>query len=362
MFNFIIFCIFFLLFLAVYYLIRKIYKLKYLEKVKNKLLRVGISVLCLVPIVLLFNFVNVIVIYIHLIIFVGLVDLVFYFINKNIPKKKKVFSYENKFFLSVGLTTIYLCIAAFLAYNVWETKYEVYTNKDINGGRFRVAQISDSHVGTTFDGKGLQKYIDRINKTNPDIVVITGDFVDDDTTREEMIDACNSLGTLKTKYGVYFVYGNHDNGYYNYRNFKGSDLVNELNKNKVTVLLDQVQEINNNIYVIGREDKSQPRKEISELVKDLDKNKYMIDLNHQPNDYDNESKAKVDLVLSGHTHGGQLFPLGYVGLIIKANDALYGMKKIDNTTFIVNSGISGWEITFKTGTKSEYTVIDIIQK
>ena len=75
-----------------------------------------------------------------------------------------------------------------------------------------------------------------------------------------------------------------------------------------------------------------------------------------------ESKAEVDLVLSGHTHGGQLFPLGYVGKLLKANDEFKGMNFRDNTIFIVNSGLSDWKLKFKTGTTSEYTVIDIMNK
>jgi len=362
MFNLFMFCIFFILFISIYYLVRKIYKLKYLDKINNKFLRVLVSICLLLPLALFFNFINLIVIYIHFIIFIGLTDLVFYFINKNRSKKKKLLNYEKTFFISVGLTAVYLSIGAFLAYNVWETKYEVYTSKDLGTDRLRIAQISDSHIGATFDGKGLQKYVDRINKTNPDIVVITGDFVDDDTNKEQMIDACTSLSNLKTKYGVYYVYGNHDLGYYDFRNFKKEDLLAELNKNNVNVLVDQVSEVTDHVYIIGRDDKSHTRKEISELVDGLDTNKYMIDLNHQPNDYDNERKANVDLVLSGHTHGGQLLPLGFIGRLIIANDATYGLKKIDNTTFIVNSGISDWVIDFKTGTKSEYVIVDIIHK
>lgn len=70
----------------------------------------------------------------------------------------------------------------------------------------------------------------------------------------------------------------------------------------------------------------------------------------------------ADLVLSGHTHGGHIFPAGLIGLISGANDKVYGAEHIDNTDFVVTSGISGWAIPFKTGTISEYVVIDINQK
>ena len=67
----------------------------------------------------------------------------------------------------------------------------------------------------------------------------------------------------------------------------------------------------------------------------------------------------MDLVLSGHTHGGQLFPFNNLGKWLGFNDAIYGYERLDNTDFIVTSGISDWELLFKTGCRSEFVVIDI---
>ena len=98
---------------------------------------------------------------------------------------------------------------------------------------------------------------------------------------------------------------------------------------------------------------------MSELMKGLDKSKYTIVIDHQPNAYDEEADSGADLVLSGHTHGGHIFPAGQIGLLIGANDRVYGTEKRENTNFVVTSGISGWAIPFKTFTISEYVVIDI---
>ncbi len=66
--------------------------------------------------------------------------------------------------------------------------------------------------------------------------------------------------------------------------------------------------------------------------------------------------------LSGHTHGGQMFPINILGELTGANDNTYGYEKRKNTEFIVTSGISCWAIKFKTGTRSEYVVLNISEK
>jgi predicted MPP superfamily phosphohydrolase len=182
-----------------------------------------------------------------------------------------------------------------------------------------------------------------------------------------MINATRTLGQMKTKYGIYYISGNHDKGYYGaaHRGFSEDDLFNELKKNGINILQDESILVDNLFYVIGRRDYSVQheqgghRKSIEELTKDLDKSKYMIVLDHQPVEYDKEADAKVDLVLSGHTHGGQLFPFNKIGKWIKANDLVYGYEKRQDTDFIVTSGISDWAIKFKTGTKSEFVIINI---
>lgn len=112
--------------------------------------------------------------------------------------------------------------------------------------------------------------------------------------------------------------------------------------------------------LIGRKDyENKNRLSIDTLTKDIDKNKYMLVINHQPTDYKNESNSNMDLVLSGHTHVGQLIPLDILSPYVSDNDNVYGYKKINNTNFIVTSGIADWEIKLKTGCIAEYVIIDI---
>ena len=341
------------LLLIIFFDVIKLKKFTLIQKIKDKKIRWLIPLLPISIILLVFNYVNAFVIFIHLAVFFLISDLIVYLI-------KKIFKKEFKFYLSgilsISFTVIYLSIAAYIAYNVVETKYTIKTNKKIDN--FKIILLSDSHVGTTFDGNGFYKHMEKISKIESDILVIDGDFVDDDTKKEDMIKACEGLGLAKPKYGIYFIYGNHDKGYFNNRDFNVNDLKNELEKNNVKILEDEIIELDN-VILIGRKDKSdKTRKNIQELVKDLDKNKYLISINHQPNDYENE-KNNVDLVLSGHSHGGQMFPLAYIGLITKANDEFYGLHKRENTNYIVTSGISDWAVDFKTAAKSEYVIIEI---
>ena len=345
----------FIFILLLYYIVYSVKEVSFIRELKiNKYIKSLLIILILCLLLIFYNLVNFIIILIHLGFFIAISYLVLLLLSK--VTKKKINMNNYKVLLGFILTIVYLGIGTYLNYHVFETKYDIYTDKSLD---LKILLISDSHIGTTFNGDGFYKEIEKLSKIDSDLVVIVGDYVDDDTKKTDMIKGTSSLSLLKPTYGVYFVFGNHDRGYSNYRDFNSNDLVNELIKNNVRVLVDEVVEFDN-FYLIGREDRSKNRKNIDELVSNLD-NKYKIVLNHQPNDYDNE-KDKVDLVLSGHTHGGQLFPLGLVGMILGENDLDYGIKTIGNTNFIVTSGISDWSIQFKTGTKSEYVIINIKSK
>lgn len=280
--------------------------------------------------------------------------------------RKKPFQRHYAGIAAVLVTVIYLTVGFIQANHVWQTDYTVTTAKPV--GSLRVALLADSHVGTTFDGEGLAAHLARIQEQKPDVVVIDGDFVDEGTSKADMVAASRALGQLHAPYGVYYVFGNHDKGRYanGQRGYDGDDLMAELQKNGVTVLQDQSVLIDHRFYLVGRQDASEEkdfggsRASISDLTKNLDKDKYTIVLDHQPSDYDAEAAASVDLVLSGHTHGGQMIPMVQLMRWFHiGEDNVYGLERRGNTDFIVTSGISDWAIQFKTGTRSEYVIIDV---
>lgn len=280
------------------------------------------------------------------------------------PKKRKIY-YAGV--AAIIITIVYMSWGWYQAHNVWQKDYTIQTDKVV--GSIKLALIADSHTGITFDGDGFAEHVKEIQGQNPDAVLIAGDFVDDDTSLIDMKKCCEALGTLDTKYGVYYVFGNHDKGYYasERRGYDGDDIIAELTKNGVTVLQDQSVLLGDSFYIIGRQDLSEvtdrggSRADIEDLVKALDDDKYQIVMDHQPSDYANEKAAGVDLVLSGHTHGGQLLLIKLFQEItgMGGNDQIYGLEDLDGSDFLVTSGISDWAIKFKTGCRSEYVIIDI---
>lgn len=357
----------------------KIKKISEMKKLYQKIIALAGVLLVVLVITLIFDFINALICVLHLLIISLVCDLVGWLVR--IKNKKAVF------LTSIGLTVVYLVVGFYLAHNVWVTSYNITmsakteitsakTDTTENGtemqsalASLKVVMFADSHIGTTFHKEEFAEYVEQMNAEKPDVVFIVGDFVDDDTTRDDMLGCTAALANLHATYGIYYVYGNHDKGYYDnaIRDYTGDDLANELEKNGVTVLTDEVVRIADRFYIVGRNDLSEierggSRADISELMKEVPKEGYSIVLDHQPSDYDAEAAAGADLVVSGHTHGGQLIPITYVGEWIGANDNTYGYEQRDNTDFIVTSGISDWAIKFKTGCKSEYVVINIDTK
>ena len=307
---------------------------------------------------LLLNVVNSLICILHLCVFWLICDLAGLIINK-IRGKKPARYYAGG--IAAALCAVYLVYGWVSAHNVQQTFYEFSSGKITE--KMRIVQISDSHIGAVFGSDKFAEYIAEINTLSPDVVVITGDFVDDDTPKDELLRSCDALGELNTKYGVFFVWGNHDKGYYSEssRGWSHSLLRERLEANGVTVLEDDYRLIGESVYIVGRLDRSGRggRKSAQELLRQLDPGKYTVILDHQPHDFAGESEAGADLVLCGHTHGGQFIPIRHVGEWIGENDLRYGHEKWQGTDFIVSSGIGCWSFKFKTGCISEYVIIDL---
>ena len=348
---------------GVIYLITCFHRFSPVQRIARRS-RILSGLLAAVPVALISSFILInvtamAVVLLHVIVIWLLCDLIAWCIGR---ARKRKLNRDWQGIAALLIAAVYLGMGWYFAHHVYQTNYALTTAKELGGESLRIVEIADSHLGITQDGQDFSRLMDRIQATQPDLVVVVGDFVDDDTDKEDMLEACRALGELDTSFGVYFAFGNHDQGYFNYRNFTAQELRTALTENGVTILEDESVLLDNRFYLIGRRDRSmRGRLDAEALTAPLDASKYMILLDHQPNDYAHEAAAGADLVLSGHTHGGHIYPAGLIGLAMGANDSVYGLQRRENTDFIVTSGVSGWAIPFKTGTISEYVVIDIAQ-
>ena len=293
---------------------------------------------------------------------------------------KKAFSkrYSDGFFLwkkvyGLGVIPIFLT-AGMLIFgyinmnNVVSTEYSVKTDKNIRAEGYKIALIADVHYGISLDYDELYEKCREIDAQNPDIVVLCGDIVDNSTTKEGLNELFGALGSIRSNFGTFYVFGNHDRPTKLLSaNFNENDLVSAITSNGITILQDAVYEINGELTLVGREDRSASRQKerasLESLLSSVDRGSYILTLDHQPCEYEENSRSGVDLILSGHTHAGQFFPVNLLQQIIKFNDAVYGHYFVgENTQAIVTSGFAGWGYPMKTVANSEYVIINIQSK
>ena len=306
--------------------------------------------------------------YLGIMIYTGVVLILLYIINiifKN--------SISNKIRVIEGFITFILVLFIIIYGNInssiiHTTKYEVSINKKSNLDNLKIVMVADMHLGYNKGLKLIKDMVSKINKEKPDIVLIAGDIFDNDyDALDKPKEMIKELKKIKTKYGVYSVYGNHDVkekvliGFtFQDKKKKNSDTRMDqfLEKANIKLLKDDYILIDD-IYIYGRPDlkKSNGRKSALEVTKDLDKNKAIIVIDHQPKELNELRVAGVDLDLSGHTHDGQLFPLGLLVKLVYQNS--YGIKKIGNMISIVTSGVGLYGPNMRVLTKAEITSINV---
>lgn len=287
------------------------------------------------------------------------------FIFKKIHLKEKAKRIWTFIYKSGIASVLIICILMAYGYvnmhNVYETTYSFQSPKKLDRD-VKIAQISDLHMGNTMNADKLHEYCNKVQLYKPDLLMLTGDIFDERTSKEDMIKAIHLLASIKTTYGAYYVWGNHDPNQYTANPYYTMDeLRNELKQSGIIVLEDESYVVNSQITVIGRVDSvvNAQRKSIQELLKGVNHNSYLILLDHRPLDLEENAAAGIDLQLSGHTHAGQIWPTGQLGELVGATEKNYGDKMIDDFHAVVSSGIAGWGYPIRTGGHSEYVLIDV---
>ena len=271
---------------------------------------------------------------------------------------------HKKGYLAAAMAMVLIVYGFINMQFVKQTNYSI--SSDQLQHRYRIVYLSDVHYGTSQDLALLENTVKRINDLDADIIIFGGDISDEYTSEVEMKQLYGVLGGLESTYGNYFVYGNHDEQLpdsHMKRTYSDDELKETIDANGITILCDDVEEINNDLLLVGRGNASRGgRKELPAylaMASDPDE-RYCVLLDHQPMEWNEASESGFDLMLSGHLHAGQLFPVGTVGRV--KYPVMKGKTKIGDMTLIISSGLSGWGYPYRTESHCEYEVIDIQPK
>lgn len=288
--------------------------------------------------------------------------------------------HARKTFILVGILC-FLVVGAFSTYGVIHAKkivvnsYQVQIDKKVDKfSNLKVALVSDLHFGYNSSLSHVKKMVKLINESDPDVVVIAGDIFDNSYEAIYKPDKIiQEIKKIKTKYGVYAVYGNHDIdekilagftfSWKKNKNLNDPRMTSFLEKANVKLLRDESLLIDDSFYLVGRIDyhkygmEVEKRKTIEELVSSFDKSKPIILIDHEPYELEKIAKVGVDLDLSGHTHNGQMFPSNVFIKFIWKNP--HGLLKVDNMYSAVTSGVGVYGPNMRVGTTAEVMVLDL---
>lgn len=294
-------------------------------------------------------------------------------------KLKNTLLFSRGSVISIGSVVVACAVATclygiFNARNIKVNEYSVTVNKSCGSDKhLKAVLVADLHMGYAIGVDHITNMVEKINQQDADIVIIAGDIFDnsyDGMDDPEGIKA--QLKSIKSKYNVYAVYGNHDIDEKILMGFTfdwgGKQLHNEKMTNfmkecNIKLINDESVLINDEFYLVGRRDTDKPgtedgtRAEISELTKDLDKTKPIFVLSHEPDELQKTADAGADIDFSGHTHDGQLFPGNLTIGLFWENPC--GMIKKDNMYSIVTSGVGVYGTFMRVGTDAEICSVDI---
>jgi predicted MPP superfamily phosphohydrolase len=220
---------------------------------------------------------------------------------------------------------------------------------------FRIAVVSDIHLGPVLGRGFAQKVVDTINATQPDLIAVVGDLVDGSV--KDLGPAAAPLAQLKARHGAFFVTGNHEY-------FSGAEQwveevrrlgLRPLENARVELPAFDLAGVND---VAGESEGQGP--DFAKALGDRDTTRASVLLAHQPVQIHDAVEHGVDLQLSGHTHGGQLWPGNFIADL--ANPTLAGLERYGDTQLYVSRGAGAWGPPTRVGAPSDITVVELASR
>lgn len=292
-------------------------------------------------------------------------------------RKHPLFGMGRRLFIT-GL----ICLVLILSVNVYGliharqtiVHYDTCTIEKDAGKRdsLRIALAADLHLGYNMGYRETVRMVELINAEKPDLVLLAGDIFDNELAAVDQPEkTMEALRALKSTYGTYAVYGNHDLEEKLFCGFTisfaasndGSTYDEFLANSGITVLKDETVLIDDSFYLSGREDIFRAGKlgtgrlSVSSLIKDTDPEKPFLLIDHQPRNLSEIAETGTDLIVSAHTHDGQLFPGNLLIRLLYENS--FGHRVFGRMHSFTTSGIGCWGPYERVGTDSEIMIIDV---
>ncbi|GHE09713.1 metallophosphoesterase [Klenkia taihuensis] len=225
---------------------------------------------------------------------------------------------------------------------------------------YRIVTFSDGHLSATYGGRRFERLVETVNAQQPDVVAVVGDLVDGSLA--ELREEVAPLGDLVSRQGAFFVTGNHE-----YFVPDTEEWLRHLPTLGVDVLRNERVELGRGGAVFdlaGIDDRTAAASGLPGHGADLDAaldgrddSRPVVLLAHQPVQVEQARAAGVDLQLSGHTHGGQLWPFDYAVLLDQP--AVEGLSQQGDTQLYVTAGAGYWGPPMRVGARPEVTVIEL---
>lgn len=275
---------------------------------------------------------------------------------KRFTHHKTKFTLASTPLLRGSFLAVYLAIVAaalFSAYSPTPRYLTIHVDKPMPAP-LKIALVSDTHLGRWFGNHQLKKLAKMLDDHQVDTVLIAGDIMNDSTYYFEKYQMQAALSQIKAPLGVFAVLGNHD--------YSGNQvaIARAVKDAGITVIDNQQVLLNNEVCLVGRSDETDPnRPSAKDLLAGISDNKPIIFLEHSPSSVIEIGENAVDVHFSGHTHGGQIFPLTWLMELMLP--IAYGHQQFYDTQFLVTSGFGFGALPFRLGTRSEIWIVTVAQ-
>ena len=216
------------------------------------------------------------------------------------------------------------------------------------GADYHMVLLSDLHIGYYVGVKHITRMVEQVNALDPDIVVIAGDLVNAGNTREcaEIDQVAKILSRMRSREGTFAILGNHD------PDIGDRDFQKFLRDAQITLLDDDIYTCTC-CHLVGRNTRTKPRQSLDFLLGGVKHRRPIVVVDHDPLGVPEAVEQRADLILCGHTHKGQVFPLNLFCRAVYPKEQFWGRSRVGETDVVVSAGTGYFSMPMRLGSSCE---------